>query len=76
MGVLHLIAGRYEVKEPLGEGGMGIVYRVIDIKTKSFVALKTMRDVTDPAAVELFSKGMGRSGNPQPPEHRRHSRCR
>jgi serine/threonine protein kinase/Tfp pilus assembly protein PilF len=59
MGVLHLIAGRYEVKEPLGEGGMGIVYRVIDIKTKSFVALKTMRDVTDPAAVELFAKEWG-----------------
>jgi len=35
---------------------MGIVYRAYDIKTKSFVALKTMRDATDPAAVELFSK--------------------
>jgi serine/threonine-protein kinase len=28
----------------------------MDLKTKSFVALKTMRDVSDPAAVELFSK--------------------
>ena len=35
---------------------MGIVYRAYDIKTKSFVALKTMRDATDPVAVELFSK--------------------
>ena len=51
-----LIADRYEIKEILGEGGMGVVYRAIDIKTKSSVALKTMRDVSDPAAVELFSK--------------------
>src|SRR6202162_6113964 len=51
-----LIADRYELKEPLGEGGMGIVYRAYDIKTRSFVALKTMRDATDPVAVELFSK--------------------
>lgn len=35
---------------------MGVVYRAFDIKTKSFVALKTMRDVSDPLAVELFSK--------------------
>ncbi|HLG98909.1 MAG TPA: protein kinase [Bryobacteraceae bacterium] len=51
-----LIAGRYEIKDSLGEGGMGVVYRAVDIKTKSYVALKTMRDVSDPAAVELFSK--------------------
>src|ERR1700730_16602078 len=51
-----LIADHYELKEPLGEGGMGIVYRAYDIKTRSFVALKTMRDATDPVAVDLFSK--------------------
>src|SRR5579872_2332502 len=51
-----LVADRYELKELLGEGGMGVVYRAVDIKTKSLVALKTMRDVSDPLAVELFSK--------------------
>jgi serine/threonine-protein kinase len=50
------VADRYEMKEILGEGGMGVVYRAIDLKTKSHVALKTMRDVSDPVAVELFSK--------------------
>jgi len=35
---------------------MGIVYRAYDIRTRSFVALKTMRDATDPVAVDLFSK--------------------
>ncbi len=53
------IADRYELKEPLGEGGMGIVYRAFDQKTKSYVALKTMRDASDPVAVELFSKEWG-----------------
>ena len=51
-----LVADRYEIKELLGEGGMGVVYRAIDVKTKSSVAFKTMRDVSDPLAVELFSK--------------------
>ena len=40
-----LVADRYEIKEILGEGGMGVVYRAIDVKTKSSVAFKTMRDV-------------------------------
>jgi serine/threonine protein kinase len=50
------VADRYELKDVLGEGGMGVVFRAYDIKTKSMVALKTMRDVSDPLAVELFSK--------------------
>ena len=50
------IAGRYELKEQLGEGGMGIVWRALDIKTGSAVAIKLMKDVSDPVAVDLFAK--------------------
>ena len=50
------IAGRYELEEVLGEGGMGVVWRAIDSKTGSPVAIKLMKDISDPVAVELFTK--------------------
>ena len=50
------IAGRYELEEVLGEGGMGVVWRAIDCKTGGPVAIKLMKDISDPVAVELFTK--------------------
>jgi serine/threonine protein kinase len=50
------IAGRYELEEQLGEGGMGVVWRALDIKTGGYVAIKLMKDISDPVAVELFTK--------------------
>lgn len=50
------IADRYEIKEMLGQGGMGVVYRALDVKTKTDIAMKTMRDASDPTAVEMFEK--------------------
>jgi serine/threonine protein kinase len=50
------IAGRYELQEQLGEGGMGVVWRAFDLKTGSAVAIKLMRDISDPVAVGLFTK--------------------
>lgn len=47
---------RYEIKDILGQGGMGVVYRAYDPNRKGFVALKTMRDAADPAALELFNQ--------------------
>ena len=55
MGVSR-IAGRYELQDQLGEGGMGVVWRALDVKTGSAVAIKLMKDISDPIAVELFTK--------------------
>ncbi len=53
---IRLIANRYELREILGEGGMGVVYRAVDTRTGGFVAIKTIRDVSDPRTVEMFKK--------------------
>jgi len=52
-----VFAGRYEVIEKLGEGGMGIIYRVEDKKIKEEVALKIIRPeiATDRRTIERFS---------------------
>jgi serine/threonine protein kinase len=38
-----VIAGRYEVKKPLGKGGMGMVYEALDRTLEETVALKVLR---------------------------------
>lgn len=52
-----LFAGRYEVIEELGKGGMGKVYKVLDTKIKEKVALKLLKPeiAADEKTIERFS---------------------
>ncbi len=50
-------AGRYEVKGVLGAGGMGIVYKAIDLELGEVIAIKTLKRELismDPSALERF----------------------
>jgi serine/threonine protein kinase/tetratricopeptide (TPR) repeat protein len=51
-----LFAGRFEILEKLGSGGMGAVFRVLDTKIREEIALKLFKPgiVADPTAVERF----------------------
>jgi len=61
--------GRYEIREPLGRGGMGVVYRAWDPKLERHVALKALPGVmsSDPASRErLLSEAQIAAGLEHP----------
>src|SRR5687768_10390405 len=47
----HIIAGKYELEELLGQGGMGAVWRARNVALDSLVALKVLRSTSDRAAL-------------------------
>jgi eukaryotic-like serine/threonine-protein kinase len=54
-----LFAGRYEVKEVLGAGGMGVVYRAFDRELQEPIAIKTLKTEAmagDSVALERFKQ--------------------
>ncbi len=58
IGTGGLLAGRYEIRQQLGVGGMGVVYRAYDRELKELVAIKTLRPelVGDPTLLERFKQ--------------------
>ena len=54
--VANLLKGRYEIKESLGQGGMGVVFQAYDEVLKCNVAVKMIRDTPDPTALQLFQR--------------------
>lgn len=54
--IAEALAARYEILDPLGEGGMGMVYRVRDRETNEILALKLLRPeiARDPAMMARF----------------------
>jgi serine/threonine protein kinase/predicted Zn-dependent protease len=50
------LKGRYELKEVLAKGGMGVVYRAVDGVMRRQVAIKTLLDMTDSVGLQLFQK--------------------
>jgi len=52
-------ASRYEVKEVLGEGGMGTVFRALDAELHEVIAIKTLKQdflSQDPSALTRFKE--------------------
>jgi len=58
-------AGRYQIIEELGHGGMGRVYKVQDIKINKKIALKLIKPeiASDRETIERFSKELRLSRN-------------
>jgi len=65
----EIIAGRYEILEPIGKGGFGCVYKAKHLQVKNIIAIKVLRAeyVEDKQIAARFQnevKIAGRINNP------------
>jgi serine/threonine-protein kinase len=53
-----ILANRYEIRQQLGAGGMGVVYRALDRELQETVAIKTLKPelLGDPNLLERFKQ--------------------
>ncbi|PYV13110.1 MAG: hypothetical protein DMG07_15460 [Acidobacteria bacterium] len=56
MAIKQKLKQRYELRDVIAEGGMGVVYKAYDKEIKREVAVKTILDISDPGQLELFYK--------------------
>jgi serine/threonine protein kinase len=57
--MVPLIAGKYELGELIGDGGMGAVYKGVDVRNKQLVAIKHLKPeviTLEPEIVERFRR--------------------
>lgn len=54
----ELFAGRYQLQDPIGRGGMATIYRALDRPTGLVVAIKVLREIysTNPNLVTRFKR--------------------
>lgn len=48
----YIVAGKYELEEQLGQGGMGVVWRARNVSLDSPVAIKVVRGTSDKAVLQ------------------------
>jgi serine/threonine-protein kinase len=52
----RVLAGRYRVEAPLGQGSMGAVYRAVQVTLRKNVALKVLAGGSDAESLERFTQ--------------------